>query len=96
MFRMRKLPGRFKTKNKLLLSNMKVICRPTAGRRDQSANHFSSEKDALAYIGYKNLRSFALPQKADSISVNATADKKETSATSRFPNYTVVQTDRSM
>lgn len=37
---------------------------------------FSSEKDALAYIGYKNLRSFALPQKADSISVNATADKK--------------------
>lgn len=57
---------------------------------------FSSEKDALAYIGYKNLRSFALPQKADSISVNATADKKETSATSRFPNYTVVQTDRSM
>lgn len=57
---------------------MKVICRPTAGRRDQSANSFSSEKDALAYIGYKNLRSFALPQKADSISFNATADKKET------------------
>lgn len=74
---------------------MKVICRPTAGRRDQSTNHFF-RKDALAYIGYKNLRSFALPQKADSISVNATADKKETSATSRFPNYTVVQTDRSM
>ncbi len=37
---------------------------------------FSSEEDAFAYIGYKNLRSFALPQKADSISVNATGDKK--------------------
>ena len=36
---------------------------------------FSSEEDALAYIGYKNLRSFALPQKAESISVNANADK---------------------
>lgn len=37
---------------------------------------FSSEEDALAYIGYKHLQSFALPQKADSISVNATVDKK--------------------
>ena len=36
---------------------------------------FSSEKDALSYIGYKHLLPFSLPQKADSISVNASGDK---------------------
>lgn len=41
-----------------------------------TSKSFSSEEDALAYIGYKHLQSFALPQKADSISVNATGDKK--------------------
>lgn len=54
---------------------MKVICRPAAGRRDQSANHFFRGRCTRLYR-IQNLRSFALPQKADSISVNATADKK--------------------
>ena len=54
---------------------------------------FSSEKDALAYIGYKNLRSFALPQKADSISVNATTYTRVDNAFRQF--LSIIQNDPS-
>ena len=96
MFRMRKLPGRFKTKNKILLSNMKVICRPTAGRRDQSANHFLPKKMHSLISDTKICGHLPSHRKQTAFPSTQPRIKKETSATSRFPNYTVVQTDRSM
>ena len=95
MFRMRKLPGRFKTKNKILLSNMKVICRPTAGRRDQSANHFLPKKMHSLISDTKICGHLPSHRKQTAFPSTQPRIKKETSATSRFPNYTVVQTDRS-
>lgn len=96
MFRMRKLPERFKTKNKILLSNMKVICRPTAGRRDQSANHFLPKKMHSLISDTKICGHLPSHRKQTAFPSTQPRIKKETSATSRFPNYTVVQTDNSI
>jgi len=73
---MRKLPGRFKNEKQNIIKQYESYLPTNSWSPGSISKSFSSEKDALAYIGYKNLRSFALPQKADSISVNATADKK--------------------
>lgn len=43
------ITGTIQNENKILLNNMKVICRPTAGRRDQSANHFLPKRCTRLY-----------------------------------------------
>ena len=58
---------------------------------------FSSEKDALRlYRIQKICGHLSSHRKQTAFPSTQPRIKKETSATSRFPNYTVVQTDRSM
>ena len=70
---------------------MKVICRPTAGRRDQSTNHFLPKKMHSLISDTKICGHLPSHRKQTAFPSTQPRIKKETSATSRFPNYTVVQ-----